>query len=337
MARGNGGAGDAGASTPRPPHPPREPGDLGFGSVVSRESRRRLLNRDGSFNVERQGLGYFSSLSLYHSLLSVSWPKFLGLIAVFYLAANGLFAALYLLAGPGTLTGPGTAVAGERYVQAFFFSVQTFATIGYGQVAPVGLLANSIVTVESLTGLLSLAVAAGLLFARIARPTARVLFSDVAVIAPYAGGTGFMFRVANARKSQLFEVEAKVTFSRLETANGRTMRNYFSLELERSSVMFFTHYWTVVHPIDEGSPLAGMTAADLEGAEGEFFVLLSGVEETFAQTVHARSSYKPSEVIWRAKFTDIFDRSIDDGVVRVRIDRLSAIDRLDAPADAAHH
>ena len=296
--------------------------DLGFGTVVARESRRRLLNRDGSFNVERRGLRLGTSLSLYHLLLTTTWTRFMAIVAGSYVLLNGAFAVAYLLCGPGALAGG----AGTGFARAFFFSVETFSTIGYGNVVPVGMAANLVVTVEALAGLLWLALATGLLFARFSRPTARVLFSRTAVIAPYHGITAFEFRIANARSSQLLEVEATVMFARMEEHNGRLMRRFHPLALERDSVVFFPLSWTVVHPIDETSPLRGLTRDDLRRWDGEFLVLLAGVDETFAQRVHARSSYKWDEVVWGAKFSDILHHPTGDEPMTIDVGRLHSIE-----------
>jgi len=296
--------------------------DLGFGAVVARESRRRLLNRDGSFNVARRGLRLASSLSLYHLLLTTSWTRFIGLLAGSYLALNGGFGVAFLLCGPEALVGG----AGSAFGRAFFFSVETFSTIGYGNVVPVGLAANLVVTLEALVGLLWLALATGLLFARFSRPTARVVFSRTAVIAPYRGIKAFEFRIANVRSSQLIEVSATVMLARFEEAGGRQVRRFYNLALERSSVVFFPLSWTIVHPIDETSPLKDLTRDDLRRSDGEFLVLLSGVEETFAQRVHVRSSYKWDEVVWGARFSDILDHPKGDEPITMDVSRLHAIE-----------
>ena len=298
--------------------------DLGFGSVVSGESRQRLLNRDGSFNVARRGLRLATSLSPYHLLLTTTWTRFMGLVVGSYVILNGLFAVAYLLCGAGSLSGSNGVEAG--FARAFFFSVETFSTIGYGIIGPVGMAANLVVTVEALVGLLWLALATGLLFARFSRPTARVLFSRTAVIAPYRGITAFEFRIANARSSQLIELRATVMFARFENVGGRQLRRFYPLELERASVVFFPLSWTIVHPITEASPLQGLTRDDLRRCEGEFLVLLSGIEETFAQQVHARSSYKWDEIVWGAKFSDILHHPRGDEAMTIDVGRLHAIE-----------
>ncbi len=304
-----------------------EPKDLGFGSVVARESRQRLLNRDGTFNVTRTGLRFSSSISLYQSLLIMAWGRFLLILSAFYLAVNAVFATVYLLCGPEALNGPGAGALHSNFLRAFFFSIQTFATIGYGQIGPVGLAANLIVTFESFAGLLALALATGMIFARFSRPTVKILFSRSAIVAPYQGNTAFQFRIANARSNQIIELEAKVLFSRVD-AQGNVGRQFHELALERRRVAFFPLSWTIVHPIDEQSPLHGLNEEDLRRDAAEFLILLTGIDETFSQTVHTRSSYKAEEIVWNARFADIFVRGDGNQDLRIDVSRLHHIERI---------
>ena len=309
--------------------------DLGFGAVVGRESRQRLLNRDGSFNVARSGLGLLGSLAPYQQLLTVSWPGFLGLVSVVYLAINVLFAAAYLVVGPSALLGPGAEMLGGEFGRAFFFSVQTFATIGYGQIGPNGMAANVLVTIEALVGLMFQALATGLLFARFSRPTASILFSHRAVIAPYNDGLSFQFRIANRRRNEILQLEAQVLYSAMHPdGRGGHVRRYLPLALERNRVTFFPLAWTIVHPIDAESPFAGKTAEALVADEVEILVLLSGIDETFAQTVHARSSYRVDEIVWHARFTSIFMRADHHSRLKVDISRLHEIEHTARAHDA---
>jgi inward rectifier potassium channel len=281
--------------------------DLGFGAFVGRESRQRLLNRDGSFNVVRSGLGALESFAPYHHLLTTSWTGFLTLAGVLYLLINVVFALAFLACGPNALLGSGSDQLGGRFSTAFFFSIQTFATIGYGQIGPNGIAPNLVVTVEALVGLMYQALATGLLFARFARPTASILFSDRAVVAPYHGGHGLMFRIVNRRRSEIIQLEAQVLFSQLvKDERGAAVRRFSVLPLERNKVTFFPLSWTIVHPIDETSPLANKTEADLQREQAEILILLTGIDEAFEQTVHARSSYRADELVWNARFQSMF-------------------------------
>ncbi len=311
-----------------PPVPEQASPDLGFGTVVARESRERLLNRDGSFNVERRGLRFWSSLSLYHSLLTMSWGKFLGLMSIGYLVINLVFATAYLAAGPHALAVPDGFEVKNRFWVAFFFSVHTFATIGYGNITPLALVANIIVTIESLTGLLGVTLATGLLFARFSRPTVQIIFSERAVVAPFHDGQAWMFRITNARSNQLVELSATVMYTQFEESKGQPTRRFYPLQLELTKVTFFSLSWTIVHPINEESPLHGLTEADLRARAAEFLILLTGTDETFSQTVHTRSSYKFDEIVWGAKFANIYNKPTPGGKVTIDVRRLSQIEKV---------
>ncbi|HZE19249.1 MAG TPA: ion channel [Candidatus Angelobacter sp.] len=298
--------------------------DLGFGSVVAGESRERLLNKDGTFNVDRRGRGFLASISPYHALLTMPWRKYFGLVITAYFIVNLAFAAAYEACGPGALEVQGARQA--SYPEAFFFSVQTLATIGYGRIAPVGMTANLLVTVESLFGLLGLALATGILFARFSRPIADIAFSRNAIVSPYRGIQAFMFRIANRRTNEMLEVHAEVVFSRLEGPD--RVRRFHVLSLERPKVVFFPLSWTVVHPIDERSPMWGLTHQDLLDSEAEVLILLTGIDETFSQTVQARSSYRAEEVVWGARFRDVFRRSREGRVLAVDLGKLHDIEKV---------
>lgn len=263
----------------------------------------------------------------------MGWGVFLSIVVVFYIAVNALFGVGYLLCGKGALIGPGVLDMGpywSDFLRAFFFSVETFGTIGYGNIVPIGLAANMLMTAEALVGLLSVALATGLVFARFARPTAQILYSHSAVMAPYKDSLGFMFRCANQRSNQLIEVSVKVIYSRLEQReSGERLRSFTILPLEFEKVTFFTLSWTVVHPVDDQSPLWGHTAKDLIDKDAEFMILISGTDETFAQSVHSRTSYKASEIVWGAKFQPIFVESRQAGVTGMDLSRIHDIQQVD--------
>ena len=266
----------------------------------------RFIKRQGRSNVVSLG-GSSCWGNLYHFLLTISWWRFLALISVAYVAINTLFALLYLAGGNGIENArPG------NFGDAFFFSVQTMASIGYGAMYPKTSYANTLVVIEALVGLLIMAVATGLIFARFSLPVAKVMFSHVAVIAPYDGVPTLMFRAANQRGNYILEAQIKVSLVRNEITNeGNFMRRFYDLELVRSQSPLFSLTWTVMHPIDENSPLYNKTPESLTEEGGELIVTLTGIDETISQTVHSRYSYISSEILWNMRFVDILSITQD--------------------------
>ena len=304
------------------PRGQREPErDLGFGSALASGSGARLLNQDGSFNTRRVGLGPLASLHLYDALLTISWARFLALVATAYLASNVAFALAYMALGPAALTGALEASA-STFPRAFFFSVHTLSTVGYGSIVPASVAANALMTIESVFGIFGVALTTGLVFARFARPTAKILFSKNALVAPYRGEHGLMFRIANQRSTQIIELEATVTFSRMVEEDGRPIRRFYPLALERQKVVFFPLAWTIVHPINRDSPFYDLTGEECIRSDAEILVLLKGIDETFSQTVHARSSYTAEEILWSSKFSDLHLRE-GEHIVGIDLGRLS--------------
>lgn len=302
--------------------------DLGFGSKVATESRLRFLNRDGTFNVQRTGIRQTSSLNLYHFLLTMSWTQFLGLVLLLYFLSNIFFGLIYSLLGAEAIVDTSTTPTTNIFLRGFFFSVQTFATIGYGTIHPVGVFPNLLVTIESYYSLLANALITGLVFARFSRPTAKIIFSETAVIAPYRNATGLMFRLVNSRKNQLIEVAAQVLFTRFVEQDGKLTRRFDLLKLERERVSFLPLAWTIVHPIDEKSPMFGLTEKDFEKSDVEILIVLSAMDETFAQTVHTRSSYKVKEIKFGYKFANIYNDIGTDEPISIDIRKLSKIEKV---------
>jgi inward rectifier potassium channel len=280
--------------------------DLGFGRVVSEQRQLRLLNRDGSFNVQRRGRG-LSSFLAYSNLVSTTWNRFFVFVGAVYLALNGCFAVLYDACGPhGLFNTVDTGIA-SPILRAFFFSIHTSATIGYGSTVPVGLATNTLVALESVVSMLGIAIVTGLVFARFSRPVADILFSQKAVMSWIGENRAFEFRIINTRNNQIIDLHVRLLVSRFEDhPSGTAVRRYYPLSLERESVVFFPLSWTVVHIVDKNSPLYGVTEDQLCASGAEFLILLTGMDETFSQVVNARSSYRANEIIWDAKFSDIF-------------------------------
>ncbi len=289
---------------------------------------QRILDRDGRITIVQTGARDRRLSDLYHLLLVSSWPRLFVLLLFVYAAANAVFALGYLVGGD--------SFAGARpgsFADAFFFSVQTMATIGYGHWYPKSLWAHVLVTVETLIGLVGVAVVAGLAFAKFSRPTARVLFSRVAVIVTRDGVPSLMFRAANQRGNQIVEARLHVVLARNDvTAEGEEVRRLYDLDLARAQNALFALSWTAVHPITERSPLYGATAESLAAADAEIIVSLTGLDETFSQTVHARHSYVADEILWGARFVDILSR-MPDGRRCVDYTHFHDVVRVDASVE----
>ncbi|HTW64393.1 MAG TPA: ion channel [Bryobacteraceae bacterium] len=279
---------------------------------------RRTINVDGSFNVKRTGLRWRDA-NPYLMLIDTTWPRFLGIVLAGFLTINVIFACLYLAIGIGKLKGLESDMT--AFENAFFFSVHTLTTVGYGNVYPEGPWANVISSLEAATGLMVFAVATGLLYGRFSRPSARIVYSRNAIIAPYQDGTSLQFRVANARSNTLMNMEARVLLMTVDTTDGELRRNFIDLALERPKIYFFALTWTIVHPIDETSPFFGKSREDLARLESEVLILLQGFDDTFSQVVHSRYSYRHDELIWGAKFTPAFKVDNKGGLV-VEVDRI---------------
>ena len=266
--------------------------------IVARDTADETL----AIGLPRPWLG-----DLYHFTLRLPWWRFLAAGFAVYIVANAAFALLYLLQ-PG-------AVANARpgaFADAFFFSVQTMATVGYGQLYPATLYANLVVTGETAVGIIFVALATGLVFARFARPTARVLFSRVAVVGPYNGVPTLSLRLANQRRNQILQAEVDVALLRDERSQeGETIRRFYDLRLARRRTPVFAMTFTVMHPIDRDSPLWGATPAVLAAQNAELVVTVTGLDETMAQPVHARTSYLPEEILRDHRFVDVIGWDAD--------------------------
>jgi len=284
--------------------------DLGFGTRP--QGFRRGLNKDGSFNVKKINLPFTERVNFYHSLVTMSWTRFFFTIVITFLFVNFLFAAIYVLIGLEHLTGIEGKTDIDRFLDAFFFSSQTLTTLGYGRIAPVGTSASIVAALESMLGLLTFALATGLLYGRFSKPTAKIKYSNLAVISPYKDINGFMFRVLNPRDSQLIEIEVSLTLSIMRPNSN--MRDFYSMELERNKVNFLPTTWTIVHPISVNSPLYGLSKQNLLDRDAEMIVLMKAFDEIFSQTVYSRSSYKANELKWGEKFTYIIKQE-DSGVI----------------------
>ena len=282
----------------------RQPFDPGITETYD-GTLKRIINRDGSFNVRRHGRR-LKDLHFYQFLIRISWPAFLATIFAAFMAANLLFTGLYFAAGIDGLQGIPKGTPGEDFLHTLFFSVQTITTVGYGTVSPHSMAANTIVSLEAIMGVLGLAFSAALLYARFSRPDTRILFSNHAVVAPYQGITGLQFRIANLRANALLDLEATVVLMTVEGTGSAAKRAYTTLELERSSILFLPLTWTIVHPIDATSPLAAITSESLKARAAEIMVLIRCFDDTFSQAVNIRYSYRSDEILWGYRFLPAF-------------------------------
>lgn len=266
---------------------------------------RRAVNRDGTFNVIRRGTDW-RDVHPYLHLVSVSWASFFGFVLVAYVLLNLTFAAVYFALGPDALEGGSSAHSAlDRFLRAFFFSSQTLTTVGFGAISPKSNPANFIAGLEALVGLMSFAVATGLLFGRVSRPSARLGFSEHALIAPYQDGSSLQFRIVNRRSNSVIELEVTAMLMGVRRVDGTHKRVFELLPLERSRIQFLALTWTVVHPIDAASPLFEKSLQDLSEMEAEIIVTVKAWDETFSQTVFQRFSYRWTEIV-RGQFKPAF-------------------------------
>jgi inward rectifier potassium channel len=281
---------------------------------------RRAINKDGSFNVHRRGTSWKDTHPYLH-LISMGWTSFLAVTFAAFFLTNTIFAVIYFNLDPAQLQGAGAPSTFGRFLNDFFFSAHTLTTVGYGSIAPIGVAANFVAAFEAMTGLMGFAVITGVLFGRVSRPSARIGFSDQMVIAPYQDGTSLQFRIVNLRSNSLMNLEANVLLMTVDGPPGQLKRTYQPLRLERDGVFFLALMWTIVHPIDETSPLYGKTAEELDRLQAEVLILIKAFDDTFSQTVHARYSYRYDEMVWGARFQPAFE--IDAaGDIHLDVDRV---------------
>ena len=286
--------------------------DTGFGTNAS-DYGGRFINRDGSYNLRKEGMPFWERYSVYHNMLNLPRWKFIALIILFFLAINLVYTAIYLLIGVQQFTGMIAATNWQKVKEVYFFSTETFTTVGYGRVNPVGDGANFVASIEAMSGFLSFAVATGLIYGRFSKPKSYLVFSDHALIAPYQDKTALMFRFVSYKDNHfLTDVEIRVNIGLQVEENGKRIYKFFDLHLERSRVDSLPMNWTVVHPIDEQSPLAGYNNDDLKAADVELYVLVRGFDDVYSTMVLRRTSYTYEEIVFNRKFKPMY-RESDDG------------------------
>jgi inward rectifier potassium channel len=286
--------------------------DTGFAGNTN-DTGGRFINKDGSYNLVKEGMPFLKRFSLFQDMLNLPLWKFIAVILLFYLAINVIFTFIYLFIGTQELEGISNGSYWKIARQVFYFSTQTYTTVGYGHVNPVGDGANVVAAVEALTGFLSLAIATGLIYGRFSKPRGYLAFSDHALISPYKEGTGLMFRFAAFKdKHALTDLDIRVNTGLLVIENEVSVYKYFTLELERTRVESMPMSWTVVHPIDANSPFSGFTEEDMKTADVELYVMLRGFDDVFSNYVQQRTSYTFNEILFNRRFIPMY-RESDDG------------------------
>lgn len=286
--------------------------DTGFASN-SNDTGGRFINKDGSYNLIKEGMPFRKRFSIFHDMLNLPAWEFIMVILIFYLVINIIFTGIYFLIGASQFDGLTPGNNWKILREIFYFSTQTFTTVGYGHVSPVGDAVNNVAALEALTGFLSLAIATGLIYGRFSKPKSYLAFSDHALISPFKNGTALMFRFVPFKdKHALTDVEIKVNVGLLLVENDKADYKYFALELERTKVESLPMSWTVVHPIDDRSPFYGFTEDDMKNADAELYVMLRGFDDVFSNYVQQRTSYTFNEILFNRKFVPMY-RESDDG------------------------
>ncbi len=296
--------------------------DTGFGTNPD-DYGGRFVNRDGTFNVRKEGISFFQRFSLYHSMLNMPTWKFYGTLFAFYLTVNFIFSCIYFLIGGDQFQGILPKTQWGIFKELFFFSTETYTTVGYGRVNPVGDLANSVSAIESMLGFLSFAIATGLLYGRFSKPKAFLFFSKHALVSPYKGGRGFMFRFAAYKDHHtLTNLEIKVNAAMQVEENERMVFKFYDLVLERSHVESLPMNWTVVHPLNQDSPLYDYSLEDMKKADLEIYVSVRGFDDVYSNVVQQRTSYTYNEILFDRKFVQMYRESSDGKTTIVELQRL---------------
>ncbi|MBS1607924.1 MAG: transporter [Bacteroidetes bacterium] len=297
--------------------------DTGFGTSTTNVGGR-FINKDGTFNIQKRGMPVWERFSVFHTMLNLPRWKFISIIIIFYLTINLLFTIVYMYVGPEQFNGMIAQTWWQKFKEIYFFSTETFTTVGYGRVNPVGDAANFVASIEAISGFLSLAIATGLIYGRFSKPRAFLEFSNLALISPYQGKSALMFRFVSYKdRHVLTDVELKVTTGLQVVENGNLVYKFYSLNLERTRVDSLSMNFTVVHPIDEASPFYTFTEEDMKAADVELYVLVRGFDDVYSNIVQQRTSYTYKEIKFGAKFVPMYKESGDGDTTILELDKLN--------------
>lgn len=300
----------------------------GYGSNANNYGGR-YINKDGTANVKRIGLNYFSHISWFHTLLDMSFARFMMVILFFYIAINFIFATIYFFIGVEYLNGiDSTKPLWIQFGEVYFFSAQTFTTVGYGHISPIGFLTSTVSAIEALVGLLSFALATGLFFGRFSKPKAHLKFSHNAIIAPYNGNTALMMKVSPYKNTNFTDAEVKITLGMTINEDGIISNKFYDLELEMKAVNSLNLSWTLVHPITVDSPLYGLNENDFLNTTGEVIVFLKVFDDMYSAVVTAKTSYSFNEIIYGAKFKSMFSRDSKNSKTILNLNKLNDFENV---------
>ncbi|MBL7773853.1 MAG: Ion transport 2 domain protein [Chitinophagaceae bacterium] len=294
--------------------------NTGFDNSTGNASGR-LINRDGSSNIIRTGISRFDMYSAYHTFINLSFSHFAFFSLLAFFVANLFFATCYFLLGPEALGIPAKS-NWFLFSESFFFSVQTITTVGYGHYYPICLMANILAAIEALFGCMSLAVLTGLLYGRFSRPRAYMLFSKHALVGPFKEGRALMFRLAPYKNTIITDAEVKLNLAITEEHEGKRVSKFYSLDVDVNKINTLGLNWTIVHPLNEESPLANLTEENIHEAEFEILVFFQAFDEDFSNTIKTKYSYNQNEIIFNAKFNQMFKRSEDQRNTILELDKI---------------
>lgn len=298
--------------------------DLGFGTKLGKAGDR-LVRRDGSYNIRRSGQ---DAANAYQMLIKMSSARFIFFALLFFIGVNSFFALMFLLVGVEQLVGVPEGGPVSDFLYAFFFSIQTFTTVGYGGISPMGISANFVASLCATVGLVAFALFTGLLFARFARPRSHIAFSDSALIAPYKRGKSFQCRIVNTRDHKIMHVSAQLTMTWIEERKGILERRYAGLPLEVNKITLFPLNWTLVHKIDSKSPLHDLDMEQLKEMHAEFMLMITGFDESYHQSIHANTSYVCGDIVDNAKFKRMYSTTGEDAT-ELNLEALNTFERLE--------